>query len=465
MVQELAGFFFRVQAAQSGIPERQLTKIIQNYLKDNVLSDPHEAEDQARDFIDYCSGRAWVISKIGTEKGERMYGFTHRTFMEYFAAKSLVRECSSAVELAERLRAIIGNSQSEIIPQIALQVYEEQGSAGGADECLNSLVFNSKFGNSADRKYLWFGLKVLQFISVKPVTASRIFLSSISAWAEGATGYSRVPEMILLVASDTASNFRSTLVKLCASVTNGSENPIVLVATHKFAAHMLTLVGQGNSWIPVLSRVIELYRQSLDTIIREDPEYAALLVVQYEMSFRRWASYHGISGLLVFKVKGQLRPGLSVQAITDSLVGGSNRNIEIAREITERFDEVITCDAEMFSLWLEMLSESISRTVGLYPRIFNDHVGTLLYLACLGAIEEEGNPDRIPGIIRRIVSNWAKSDIIKAAANARRSESMSERLESFESLISVLQEFQISMSVSNIIRAWVVNSGTVRKLA
>ena len=42
----------------------------------------------AREFVEFCRGRMWVFTDAGTTvSGQRLYGFTHRTFLEYFAAK------------------------------------------------------------------------------------------------------------------------------------------------------------------------------------------------------------------------------------------------------------------------------------------------------------------------------------------------------------------------------------------
>jgi hypothetical protein len=461
MVQELAGFFFRVQSAQSGVPERQLKKIIKNYLQDNVLSDPDEAEDQADDFVDYCSGRAWVISKIGTAKGERLFGFTHRTFMEYFAAKSIVRECSNAMELVERLRPIIGNSQSEIIPEIALQIYEEQGTIGRADEFLNLLLYGSKFGGEVDGRYLWFGLKALQFVSVKPVTASRVFISSVSAWARNPDYYTNLPQMILAVASDTASNFRSSLSRVCTSVLRGSENPLVLIPFQKFATRMLTFIEDGNAWSPVLNGVLEAYGQSLDEIIRMDPEYATQLVLQGEISLKQFVQFHGVSGLLAFKLGTTIHPGASVRVVTDSLLG-TDKHLDIVSEIVGRFNKIERCDSSMYTLWLDMVIKSISKTLGTYPRIFRSNVGVLLFLVCLASIEEERGPDGVPAVIRQVIKNWVGLDIVEIAARARWSDYASSRVGACESIVNALRTRRVGLRSQKLVQNWVVDSVSLR---
>jgi predicted NACHT family NTPase len=68
------------------------------------FEDEAEAEEAAREFVDFCRGRAWVFRDAGTTaQGEELYTFTHRTFMEYFAAAYLAADCDSPEELAKRL--------------------------------------------------------------------------------------------------------------------------------------------------------------------------------------------------------------------------------------------------------------------------------------------------------------------------------------------------------------------------
>jgi hypothetical protein len=73
-------------------------------------ADRADAATAARSLLDFCVGRAWVFTEIGTNpEGEGIFQFTHRTFLEYFAAEYL---CSTAVApganaaaVLERLRA------------------------------------------------------------------------------------------------------------------------------------------------------------------------------------------------------------------------------------------------------------------------------------------------------------------------------------------------------------------------
>lgn len=67
--------------------ERELVEMTTEILQDRGFESQDDARDAAREFIEFCRGRLWVFSDVGTTAaGESLYGFTHRTFLDYFAA-------------------------------------------------------------------------------------------------------------------------------------------------------------------------------------------------------------------------------------------------------------------------------------------------------------------------------------------------------------------------------------------
>jgi predicted NACHT family NTPase len=88
----LAHWIYSDEALQSGVTERKLVAKAADYLCPKRFEDRDEAEQAAREFIEFCRGRAWVFTDTGTTKeGDGLYQFTHRTFLEYFTACYLVR--------------------------------------------------------------------------------------------------------------------------------------------------------------------------------------------------------------------------------------------------------------------------------------------------------------------------------------------------------------------------------------
>lgn len=86
IMQEIARWVYTSQKAQNGLPESVIRKTIGTYLRDSVGVEEDEARRRAGQFLEFCATRAWLLGSTGTEHGERVFTFTHRTFFEYFTA-------------------------------------------------------------------------------------------------------------------------------------------------------------------------------------------------------------------------------------------------------------------------------------------------------------------------------------------------------------------------------------------
>ena len=137
-VQYLAWEMFT--AAESGRAQRRskIVRILTAYLEDK-LDDYDEASATALEFLAFCTGRAWVLTDVGSTATEPQFGFTHRTFLEYFAAEHLVRTHRTAATLWTALRPNI--SQWDVVAQIVLQLHD-RNVEGGVDELLTEALGN-----------------------------------------------------------------------------------------------------------------------------------------------------------------------------------------------------------------------------------------------------------------------------------------------------------------------------------
>ena len=80
------------------------------------MPDRREGERLAREVVERCRGRGWIFTDIGlNEQGEEYFSFTHRSFLEYFAAQHLVRTTLSSTELARELLPYILSARGEIL--------------------------------------------------------------------------------------------------------------------------------------------------------------------------------------------------------------------------------------------------------------------------------------------------------------------------------------------------------------
>lgn len=89
-LRHLAWWLFTREDTHSAVTERDLVNASTEFFHVRGFESEDEARGVAREFIEFCRGRMWVFSDTGTTAtGEKLYSFTHRTFLEYFAAARL----------------------------------------------------------------------------------------------------------------------------------------------------------------------------------------------------------------------------------------------------------------------------------------------------------------------------------------------------------------------------------------
>ena len=102
-LRHLAWWLFTRPDGATAVTERQLISATAEFLRGSFES-PDDARDAAREFVEFCHGRMWVFTDAGTTAaGERLYGFTHRTFLEYFTAAHVAYASDTPEQLAATL--------------------------------------------------------------------------------------------------------------------------------------------------------------------------------------------------------------------------------------------------------------------------------------------------------------------------------------------------------------------------
>jgi NACHT domain len=100
----LAWWLFTHEDSKTAATERELITKTAEFLYERGYETQEEARSAAREFVEFCRGRMWVFSDAGTTAdGEKLYGFTHRTFLEYFAAGNLAATSDTPEVLARAL--------------------------------------------------------------------------------------------------------------------------------------------------------------------------------------------------------------------------------------------------------------------------------------------------------------------------------------------------------------------------
>ncbi|CAM4023900.1 NACHT domain-containing NTPase [Kibdelosporangium persicum] len=135
----LALWLYENPENQEGLTRERLVAFMTKYLREKRFDSIEESENAANEFIDFCTGRAWVLTDIGSSPTEPLFGFTHRTFLEYFAARQMVRTQHNAAALYDRLIALIKRAESDMVAQLSLQMLNDE-LEDGADDFLRKVI-------------------------------------------------------------------------------------------------------------------------------------------------------------------------------------------------------------------------------------------------------------------------------------------------------------------------------------
>jgi hypothetical protein len=127
IVAYIAHVMFTDARFAEGIRESQLLELAVAFLWPARFASEDAARSFARSFVDHCTGRAWVFSDVGhAADGETIYLFSHRTFLEYFAAVYVVR----SFRTVEAIFGIIGThilaADWGLVPLLIVQILNRQ---------------------------------------------------------------------------------------------------------------------------------------------------------------------------------------------------------------------------------------------------------------------------------------------------------------------------------------------------
>lgn len=164
---------------QSGIKRDELIRFFKDFLLTKRFEDEDEAEDAATQFVDFCTGRAWVLSNVGSDSAQELYGFTHRTFLEYFAANQLVRLNPTPKKLFSQLSPKIARAEWDVVSQLALQIIGNTAE-NGTDEFLAYVITASdKAKLDEGANLVAFAARALEFAVPSPGLLRKITHASV----------------------------------------------------------------------------------------------------------------------------------------------------------------------------------------------------------------------------------------------------------------------------------------------
>ena len=166
----LAYWLFTRGQEQPTVTESELLRETSAFLYEHGFEASDNTSDAAEEFITFCRSRAWVFSDAGTTAdGQRLYAFTHRTFLEYFAAAHLAAVCDSPEELARALAARIARQEWEVVAELAIQI-KSGNSDCGAQRIYATLLADAGQSLQDRSNVLQFLARCVRFIEPPPRT-------------------------------------------------------------------------------------------------------------------------------------------------------------------------------------------------------------------------------------------------------------------------------------------------------
>jgi hypothetical protein len=198
LMQEIATWFYRSQSAQAGLEEQQIKKVIALFLTDTAAVSRVAAEQRASAFLDFCADRAWLLGSAGTnERGQRLFIFTHRTFMEFFAAESIARSYDIE-KIALEVAVNYDKDASSVLPDLLVQSAEVHRKGGARDIIIRLMDLGRSRDNKNPDKYLPLCLRIVNLSPVNPRLMEDIFERTCALWEKRSPADTRLSTVAVL---------------------------------------------------------------------------------------------------------------------------------------------------------------------------------------------------------------------------------------------------------------------------
>ncbi|MGP4033375.1 NACHT domain-containing protein [Pseudarthrobacter sp. 1C304] len=283
-----------------GIGRQDLIGFFTKYLRDKRFDSDEDAESAAVEFLDFCKGRAWVLTDIGAET----YGFTHRTFLEYFAASQLARLHTSADRLYGRLRDDIRAGKSDVVAQLAVQILG-RSAEDGADDFLDLVTKDSQGQTDQDGNGLSFAARALSFVVPRPQVLKDICTQAVRFYLQQTTPGDRdafdAIESLFACSTENRSRVEAALRE---SLTSEFAADIVPERLLSLAFMQEGLLSRRIRWTEWAEANVQIYKEVL-AANRGRFYWVALL--EYEsgvISLNELFKLHGVSSLYDFRIDG-----------------------------------------------------------------------------------------------------------------------------------------------------------------
>ncbi|GAA3635704.1 hypothetical protein GCM10022236_42840 [Microlunatus ginsengisoli] len=350
------------QQSQKGLPKGELVGFIASYLLSKRFDDEDEATDAAIDFIDFCKGRAWVLTDVGSE----IFGFTHRTFLEYFAASQLVRLSPSADALYEELFERIVAQEWDVVAQLAVQILGRTVE-DGADDFLQLVVSNAHLKDQVSRlNVASFAARSLTFIVPRPPVLRDIVDHIFSLYVEEGVNEARSSEVLGQLTGAAAENlpliekYLADAAERSLRASFGSASRALLVLWYTWTFRSSVEVDDENRqyWKKNRAALRERAKPHMKEVYRDHSWVAVRLWADGDIELSELLSVHGLVSLYErLDVSGSSRIAPFATTVVGHLLSGSEveRFDRLAKELN---DSLVTLPTPWISARPEALEHS-----------------------------------------------------------------------------------------------------------
>ena len=181
----IASAIYQDETPQEGIRQSDLIAQTTDHLLETKFELSEDAEEAARQFVEFCTGRAWVFTDVGATIDEPLFQFTHRTFLEYFAAAHLVRTHPTVTASLAMLRSHIEQAEWDVVAQLVVQMVSRNIHGAADDILLQILDWSENLKPEKALNCITFAVRCLEFLEPRESTVTRIVESSIEAILAG----------------------------------------------------------------------------------------------------------------------------------------------------------------------------------------------------------------------------------------------------------------------------------------
>lgn len=145
----------------AGVNREWLSKTLQECFQE-IYEDRSRSYKAAKSFVEFITGRAWVMSEVGND----VFSFTHQTFLEYFFARFLDDGYDAVSSLFKALRGKIVKHEWNEVSHLAMQLktYRSLRKQEEAIKIIRSYIVDSKVPKH-QLALMNFGARSLEYLS------------------------------------------------------------------------------------------------------------------------------------------------------------------------------------------------------------------------------------------------------------------------------------------------------------